>query len=47
LSREERAAAYEAARKRIFGDSEKAGDATPGKSIITRMYCILTHIKII
>lgn len=31
LSREEREAAYIKARERIFGNSEKTGDATPGK----------------
>lgn len=30
LSREEREAAYNKARERIFGNPEKAGDATPG-----------------
>jgi hypothetical protein len=30
LSREEREAAYNKARERIFGKDEKAGDATPG-----------------
>lgn len=30
LSREEREAAYNRARERIFGKDEKAGDATPG-----------------
>jgi hypothetical protein len=32
LSREEREAAYNAARERIFGNPEKSGEATPGKS---------------
>jgi hypothetical protein len=31
LSREEREAAYNAARERIFGKDDKTGDATPGK----------------
>jgi hypothetical protein len=31
LSREEREAAYNKARERIFGNTEKSGDATPGK----------------
>jgi hypothetical protein len=31
LSREEREAAYNRARERIFGNTEKSGDATPGK----------------
>jgi len=35
LSREEREAAYIAARERIFGNTEKSGDATPGKDMIT------------
>lgn len=30
LSREEREAAYNKARERIFGKDEKTGDATPG-----------------
>lgn len=30
LSREEREAAYNKARERIFGKEEKTGDATPG-----------------
>jgi len=30
LSREEREAAYNKARERIFGKDEKNGDATPG-----------------
>lgn len=34
LSREEREAAYNKARERIFGNPEKAGDATPGKNSI-------------
>ena len=33
LSREEREAAYNKARERIFGKEEKTGDATPGKLI--------------
>jgi len=31
LSREEREAAYNKARERIFGKEENAGDVTPGK----------------
>ncbi len=31
LSREEREAAYNKARERIFGKEEKTGDATPGR----------------
>jgi hypothetical protein len=33
LSREEREAAYNKARERIFGKEEKTGDVTPGVSI--------------
>lgn len=33
LSREEREAAYNKARERIFGKDDKAGDATPGEPI--------------
>jgi hypothetical protein len=33
LSREEREAAYNKARERIFGKEEKIGDVTPGMSI--------------
>ena len=43
LSREEREAAYNKARERIFGKDEKAGDVTPGTTQLLRLYLILTN----
>jgi hypothetical protein len=40
LSREEREAAYNKARERIFGKEEKAGDVTPGTMQLPRLYLI-------
>lgn len=44
LSREEREAAYNKARERIFGNTEKSGDATPGKQAMHKSAstCVLT-----
>lgn len=38
LSREEREAAYNKARERIFGNTEKSGEATPGNAIPRNTY---------
>jgi len=43
LSREEREAAYNKARERIFGKEEKTGDITPGKSMAFAMILVLTN----
>lgn len=40
LSREEREAAYNKARERIFGKDEKTGDTTPGM-ILTAMFALV------
>lgn len=42
LSREEREAAYNKARERIFGKDDKAGDATPGKLTPIPEFCPCT-----
>jgi len=46
LSREEREAAYNKARERIFGKDEKTGDATPGLSPIWRSLAPFTELDL-
>ncbi len=41
LSREEREAAYNKARERIFGKEEKTGDATPGRHSVPGHCCTI------
>lgn len=39
-TREEREEAYNKARERIFGTSEKTGETTPGKDIAAKLWSI-------